>query len=182
MINIVNDISGYLLKHPSKTYSFRDTNTIDKIVIHQTDTEDQGKFSAYAIASFHVNTNNWPGIGYHYIITEDGNIYKTSSEDLITYHASNYNNRSIGVAITGLHRCSADDDNFEVISKKKYKALIFLLAKLSNEFNINTDNIIGHTETGSPKSCPNLNMDQLRSDVKKKRYSYGAERLFSLCA
>ncbi len=65
---------------------------------------------------------------------------------------------------------------------EKYNALVFLLAKLSNKYNLKTDDIIGHTETGSPKSCPNLNLTQLRLDVKKKGYFSGSERVLSLCA
>ena len=182
MFKIINDISIYLLKHPTKRYSFRDTSSIDRIVVHQTDTEDQGQFSAYAIANYHVNTNDWAGIGYHYLITDDGKIYQTNRDDLTTYHASGWNSRSIGIAITGNHVIGSNSENYDIISKKKYNALVFLLAKLSNKYNLKTDDIVGHTETGSPKSCPNLNLTQLRLDVKKKGYFSGSERVLSLCA
>ena len=56
MFKIVKDISNFLLKHPSKTYAFRDTSSIDSIIIHQTDTPDQGNFTPYHIANYHVNT------------------------------------------------------------------------------------------------------------------------------
>ena len=181
MFKIIKNISIYLLKHATKRYAFRDTKTIDTIVVHQTDTPDQGRFTAYSIANYHVNTNGWAGIGYHYLITDDGNIYQTNDDDLTTYHASGYNSHSIGVAITGDHTLSCSD-NYDIIDDKKYNALVYLLAKLSNKYNISTSKIIGHTETGSPKPCPNLNLDQLRSDVKKKRYGYGSERVFSLLA
>ena len=36
MFQTIEDISNYLLKHPSKTYALRNTNTIDRIVVHQT--------------------------------------------------------------------------------------------------------------------------------------------------
>lgn len=182
MFNIIKDISGNLLSHPSKRYSFRNTNTIDRIVVHQTDSADRGSFSPYYTANYHVNTNDWAGIGYHYFITDDGSVYQTNQDDVVSYHASGYNNRSLSVAITGDHVCSSGDDNYDVISKEKYNALVFVLAKISNQYNIPSESIIGHTETGSPKSCPNLNLEQLRSDVKKKDYFYGSQRLLSLCA
>jgi len=53
----------------------------------------------------------------------------------------------------GILRIAVPD--FEVISK----------------YYIKTKDIIGHTETGSPKSCPNLIMPQLRDDVAKKKGS-----------
>jgi len=180
MFKVIKDISLFLLKHPSKTYAFRNTSSIDRIVVHQTDGADNGEFTAYNVANYHVNDNDWAGIGYHYLITNDGAIYQTNSDDLVSYHASGWNSRSIGVAITGDH--TLGNDNYDIIDKKKYNALVYLLAKLSNEYNISANEIIGHNETGSPKSCPNLNMEQLRSDVKKKKLIFGSQRVFSLCA
>ena len=180
MFKVIEDLSQFLLKHPTKTYAFRDTSSIDRIVVHQTAGEDEGKFTAYNIANDHVNNNDWAGIGYHYLITNDGKIYQTNPDNKISYHASGYNTRSIGVAITGNH--TIGDDNYDIIDEKKYKALVYLLAKLSNKYNISTSEIIGHNETGSPKSCPNLNMDQLRADVKKKGFIFGSQRVLSLSA
>ena len=176
MFNIVKDLSIYLLKHPTKRYSFRDKSAIDRIVVHQTDTPDQGEFTPYAIANYHVNTNNWAGIGYHYVITNDGDIYQTNEDTVTSYHASGWNSRSIGVAITGQHSLG------DSIDKKKYNALVFLLAKLCNKYNLNVDQIVGHNETGSPKSCPSIDMNQLRSDVKKKRYGSLQQGLYWLSA
>lgn len=182
MFKTIQNLSPYLLQHPTKRYSFRDTSTIDKIVIHQTDAEDMGAFSPYATANYHVNNNDWAGIGYHYYIIDDGTIFQTNDDNVISYHASGYNARSLSVVITGLHRCSASDDNYEILNDKKYNALVYTLAKLTNRYNLPSSAIIGHTETGSPKSCPNLNMDQLRADVKKKGYIWWEENSLSLCA
>ena len=66
MFKVIEDLSQFLLKHPTKTYAFRDTSSIDRIVVHQTAGEDEGKFTAYNIANDHVNNNDWAGIGYHY--------------------------------------------------------------------------------------------------------------------
>tara|TARA_R100001086_G_C11812073_1_gene251808 strand:+ start:629 stop:1177 length:549 start_codon:yes stop_codon:yes gene_type:complete len=182
MFKTIKDISIYLKKHPVKVYQFRDTSTIDRIVVHQTDTADMGEYSPYYVAKYHVDTNGWAGIGYHYFITEDGNIYQTNRDDIISYHATGYNGRSLGVVITGEHQCSPADDNYLILNKEKYNALVFTLAKLTNKYNLPSSAIIGHTETGSPKSCPNLNMDQLRSDVKKKGHLYWEQNSLSLCA
>jgi len=168
MFKVIEDISVFLLKHPTKTYALRDTSTIDRIVVHQTDTSDNGKFSAYSVANYHVNTNDWAGIGYHYFIVDDGSIFQTNRDEVISYHASGYNSRSVSVAITGDHVCNDSSDNYDLLTKEKYNALVYTLAKISNRYNLPSSSIIGHTETGSPKPCPNLNLDQLRSDVKKK--------------
>ena len=114
MFKTIQDLTLYLKKHPTKRYAFRDTSTIDKIVIHQTDSEDMGEFSPYYTANYHVDTNDWAGIGYHYYIIDGGKIYQTNEDNIVSYHASGYNKRSLSVAITGLHRCSPSDDNFEI--------------------------------------------------------------------
>ena len=168
---IIEDIVLYLPSHATKFYSRRNLSEIDTIVLHQTDSEDKGKFSAYDVARYHVNNNGWAGIGYHYFITDDGGIYKTQELNTISYHASGWNNRSVGVVITGKHRCVDDkQDNNVLIGKKKYKSLVFALAKIQNSLFKKVD-IIGHSKISPIKSCPNLNMEQLKEDVKKKDYS-----------
>ena len=184
MFNIIKNISNFLLKHPTKRYTFRDTKKISAIVVHQTDSEDQGMFSPYQTAAYHVNTNDWPAIGYHYYIIKDGTIFQTNEDNLITYHASGFNSNTLGVVITGEHKCSQSEpeNNYDIIDKKQYNALIFTLAKLSNKYYIPVDRIIGHTETGSPKPCPNLNMVQLRNDVKKKKVLlWSRTAIISIC-
>lgn len=164
----VKDISNQLLTHPSKTYSFRNLDTINTIVIHQTDADDRGSFTPYEIAHYHVNTNDWAGIGYHYVIIDSGQIYKTQDINKITYHASGYNTQSLGIAVTGDHRRTSNETNRDLIGKKEYNSLVYLVARLKEKYNVPYANIIGHFETGSPKSCPNLDMEALRGDVKKK--------------
>lgn len=164
----VKDISLNLLSHPSNTYAFRNENTINKIVIHQTDGEDAGAFTPYNIANYHVNSNGWAGIGYHYVIIDSGQIYLTQPLNKISYHASGHNTNSIGIAITGAHRRNNNEGNLGLVAKKEYHSLVYLVAKLKEKYNIPIENIIGHNETGSPKSCPNLDMNEFRGDVKKK--------------
>ena len=164
----VKDISNLLITHNSNTYAVRNESTINKIVIHQTDTPDVGSFTPYSIANYHVNTNNWAGIGYHYVILDSGVIYQTQKDTKISYHASGFNTTSIGITITGDHRRNNNEENLSLIERKEYRSLVFLVSKLKEKYNIPINNIIGHNETGSPKSCPNLDMNEFRGDVKKK--------------
>jgi len=164
----VKDISNLLITHNSNTYAVRDVSTINRIVIHQTDTTDDGSFTPYNIANYHVNTNNWAGIGYHYVILDSGVIYQTQKDTKISYHASGFNTTSIGITITGDHRRNNNEENLSLIERKEYRSLVFLVSKLKEKYNIPINNIIGHNETGSPKSCPNLDMNEFRGDVKKK--------------
>lgn len=174
---VIKDITLYLPTHPTQVYAKRNLSEIDTIVVHQTDSKDSGKFGAYDIARYHVNNNGWAGIGYHYYIIKDGSIFQTQPDYVISNHASNYNATSLGIVITGDHRLpnSKDytcGDNEGMLGKTQYKSLVWTLAKLQIRHSIPFENILAHGQTGSSKSCPNLNMEQLKLDVKKKRQPY----------
>ena len=94
----INNVVDSLPKHPSKTYSTRNLSQIDKIIIHHTATSGG---SAQAYANHHVNTRDWPGIGYHYVIDPDGTVNQTNYHQTRSYHVSGQNTNSIGVALTG---------------------------------------------------------------------------------
>lgn len=170
---IIKDLTLYLPTHPTLVYPKRDVKDIKYLIIHQTDSEDKGKFHVYDTARYHVNSRGWAGIGYHYYIIKDGTIYQTQPDYVISNHASNYNATSLGIVITGDHRLPTSKDytcgdNEGMLGKTQYKSLVWTLAKLQTKYNIPFENILAHGQTGSSKSCPNLNMEQLKEDVKKK--------------
>ena len=170
---IIENLVLYLPSHPTLVYPKRDVKDIKYLIIHKTDSEDKGKFHAYDTARYHVDNRGWAGIGYHYFIIKDGSIFQTQPDYVISNHASNYNSTSLGIVITGDHRLpnSKDytcGDNEGMLGKTQYKALVWTLAKLQIRHSIPFENILAHGQTGSSKSCPNLNMEQLKEDVKKK--------------
>ena len=171
---IINDITLYLPSHPTKIYPKRDLSQIDTIVVHQTDSKDKGTFHPYDTARHHINSRGWAGIGYHYFIIKDGTIYQTQPDYVISNHASSYNDNSLGVVITGDHRLPTSKDytcgdNEAMLGKTQYKSLVWTISHLQLKHNLSLDNIVAHGQTGSSKSCPNLNMEQLKTDVKKKK-------------
>ena len=173
---IIENLVLYLPSHPTLVYPKRDVKDIKYLIIHQTDSEDKGTFHVYDTARYHVNSNGWAGIGYHYFIIKDGSIFQTQPDYVISNHASNYNATSLGIVITGDHRLPTNKDytcgdNEGMLGKTQYKSLVWTLAKLQTKYNIPFENILAHGQTGSSKSCPNLNMEQLKEDVKKKNYS-----------
>ena len=93
--NIVNDLD----KHPTKVYSNRNLDQIDKIILHHFASDG----TPYAVAKYHIrpDKNNWPGIGYHYVIAKDGTIYQTNYLHTISYHVAGQNTSSIGIALEG---------------------------------------------------------------------------------
>lgn len=81
------------------------------IVIHHSASraDAPGLEDAFSIARYHVGTNGWGGIGYHFVIThdKDGSPQIQYAGDLLTYraHVLNNNPGRVGICLAG---------NFEV--------------------------------------------------------------------
>lgn len=156
----VVDMVEQLPKHPRKRYKERPLSDISMVVVHHSATREG---SPEAFARYHVETNGWPGIGYHYVIARDGTVYKTNKASTVSYHASGYNARSIGVCLVG---------NFdqERPPAEQMEALVELVRGLMAAFAVPVERVIGHREVpGTRKSCPgrNVDMDALRAKLRE---------------
>lgn len=78
---------GELPTHPTNTYPTRPIEAITTITIHHAASNS----TPQQMASYHVNTRGWPGIGYHYVVMADGTIYQTNYHTTKSYHAGSYN-------------------------------------------------------------------------------------------
>jgi N-acetylmuramoyl-L-alanine amidase len=159
-VAVFRDVRNKLKKHPSKRYSTRSLGVIKHIVVHHSLTKSG---SAEAYANYHVNTNGWPGIGYHFHIAKDGSVDWTNSLETISYHVGNSNRTSVGIVLTG-------DFRTEKPTAAQMHSLVLLIQYLQKLLNIPTSNVKGHSEMPgySWKECPCINMNQLRKDVDSK--------------
>lgn len=74
-------------------YRIRKVEDIHFLTIHHSvgwGSEDN-ETNINTIASYHVNGKGWPGIGYHYVICPDGQIYSTNDHYRVSYHAGTLN-------------------------------------------------------------------------------------------
>jgi hypothetical protein len=98
---IVDDLP----QHPTKNYSYRDLSDITHLTIHHTVSPPDRPI--WGIAQYHVDHHDWPGIGYHYVIGDDGKISQTNYLTTKSYHAGSYaapgdeNLFSVGIALQG---------------------------------------------------------------------------------
>lgn len=155
----VVDVVDTLPSHKTKRYRERPLSDISMVVVHHSATSSG---SPEAFARYHVESNQWPGIGYHYVIARDGMVYKTNAASIVSYHAGNANGRSLGVCLVG---------NFdqETPGEAQIEALVELLKGLMQAFGISADRVVGHREVpGTRKSCPgrNISMDALRRQLQ----------------
>lgn len=130
-----------------KAYKQRSLAQIDTIVVHHSATK-QG--DARAFAQYHVG-KGWPGIGYHFVLNKSGRAFKCNTAATISYHASGYNSRSLGICLVG-------DFDSEHPTPAQMDALIELCQELIRAYGIKR--VVGHREVpDAHKSCPGANID-----------------------
>jgi len=142
---------------------------IDKIIIHCSDS-DFG--DAAVIHEWHLQ-RGFSKIGYHYVITNcyktykslkdrtpdiinDGTIEYGRSVGEVGAHCMGENANSLGICLAGVNTFTA----------AQLKTLFKLLKNLCNEYSLSVENIYGHYEFSSKKSCPNMDMDFIRDQFK----------------
>lgn len=144
--NIIKDLP----KHQTKRFGKRSLNKIDEITIHHSATNGTVK----NIAEYHVNTLGWPGIGYHFVINTNGEIYQVNYLTTLSYHSKGRNTRAVGICLIGDY--STKEPNFKMI-----KSLDSLVEHLKGAIEIKS--IKPHNETKAT-ICPG---EYLTKFVKK---------------
>jgi N-acetyl-anhydromuramyl-L-alanine amidase AmpD len=170
------DIRSSIPKHKTKKWKKR--GKIDKIVIHCTAStqQDPNKVAQYHIAPNHISSTGCPSLCYHDFIDNQGVIYHCNNYEDSTWHASLFNESSIGVVI-------AFEGKDKIIPPiTQYDALVKHLVALCLYIKILPENILGHREVpgmftifgkGSKKfkkACPGMgvDLDYLRQAVTTK--------------
>ena len=143
----MKDVTDTLPKHATNRYSTRSLDKITHITIHHS--AAPANIPVETIAAYHVNNNDWPGIGYHFCIGPDGTIYQVNRLETISYHAGVVNDYTVGICLEG------DFRNGLIPTPKQIESAGHLSAWLSQKLNIPVANIMGHKEY--PKNateCP----------------------------
>ena len=142
------DLTAALPHHPTDVYKSRTLAQITHIAVHHS--AAPAHIPAERIAAYHVQSEShlWPGIGYHYYIGPDGDIYQTQDLKLIVYHVHKHNDYTIGVCVAG---------NFaDVIpTPAQINAAARLIIWLMQELHIPLANVKGHQEfPDNSTPCP----------------------------
>jgi N-acetyl-anhydromuramyl-L-alanine amidase AmpD len=164
------DVVKTLPRHPSLDPYPRRAKPPTMVVIHHTDTPKN--FTVEQIARYHVfgerkDTDGslikgpWPGIGYHFVITADGTIYRCQNEMTRSYHVGGTaNETSIGVSLIGRFMQRGYDGKVQktvdqVPTSPQLISAGRLTAWLMQEYGIPEDRVLGHRDVW-PRStaCP----------------------------
>lgn len=112
-----------------------------KCIIHCSDSPQGRGDNAETIHKWHL-ANGWDGIGYHYVILEDGTVENGRPEYWQGSHARGHND-ALGICLIGVNNFT----NAQYIS----------LEKLLKDKGFKANEVVGHNEV-SKKTCPNFDV------------------------
>lgn len=128
---------------------------IDKIIIHCSATPEHRNVSVEDLRREHIQNRGFKEIGYHYIITLDGEIHKGRPEYEIGAHALGHNANSIGVCYIG----GVEENNVtkpkDTRTPEQRRSLIDIVKRLQASYPNAT--VHGHNEFAN-KACPSFNV------------------------
>jgi N-acetyl-anhydromuramyl-L-alanine amidase AmpD len=93
------DLSAALPRHPTKRYAQRKTSDVRYLVISHS--AIPGSVHPATIARFHIEHVGWPGIGYHFYLDDQGQIFKTNELTAVSHHVGQWDPVSIGICVGG---------------------------------------------------------------------------------
>lgn len=102
-----------------------------------------------------VKGKGWTDIGYHYVIRKSGMVDKGRPLDKQGAHVRGHNGDSIGICWVGL------DD----LNAKQLRSLKAIVKTLMIRYKLDIDDVFGHYEFDSNKTCPNLDMNKFRAEL-----------------
>jgi N-acetylmuramoyl-L-alanine amidase len=138
-----------------------DADRVRWLVIHTAGTPDGQDTSAAAIHAYH-RQKGWSGVGYHFVIRQNGDIETGRPLTKQGAHTYGINDRSIGLAFSG------NGDLFPITPEQRESGLD-LAFRLCRLYDIDVADVIGHREVNrlvergivgshciTPKSCPGV--------------------------
>lgn len=145
---------------------------IDYLAVHCSATPADRDIDVNDIRRWH-RERGWRDIGYHYVITRDGEVQKGRPDDMVGAHEPKINRSSIAVCLVGgsppigsaEYRRGAGEDNFTPAQRA---ALADLLERLHTAHPNAT--VLGHRDVpGVRKACPSFDVKQWWAGVKQGR-------------
>jgi hypothetical protein len=139
------------------------TMTPNRATIHHTVTPTKDSMTPQQrlrqIQSFHQLTRGWCDIGYNYLVSRDGRVWRGRGPTTVGAHVSNANTGNIGISFMGTYTSTAPTDTQMCQAAK-------LLRRLHEDFSgisLNRTDVKGHRQYGGT-SCPG---DALYSRIDK---------------
>ncbi len=143
---------------------------INRIVIHCSATTPSMDIGVGTIRGWHVLERGWSDVGYHFVITRDGQVQAGRPLERAGAHAKGYNKNSIGICyVGGLDKDFKPEDNR---TDEQKIAMYQLIIELERRFNV--DYIGGHCDLPKvTKACPSFDVKEwlygLEENIKRDK-------------
>jgi len=130
---------------------------IKRIVVHCSASDVKSHDNIETIRRWHMVENKvkFDDVGYHFVIVKSGGIFPGRDINTVGAHVKGHNHDSIGICMTG----------DKILSMKQIESCALLCRTLMMGFGIKHDQVFGHCELDSGKTCPNLDMDWFRKNL-----------------
>ncbi len=129
-----------------KKIQYLNSENINFIIVHCSDTPDKKDLSALEIHKMHISFG-WDGIGYHKIIKRSGTVENGRPEYWIGAHTKGLNHKSLGICLIGRNK----------FTKKQFGTLEKTLKNWLVRYP--KAKIIGHRDAiKTKKTCPNFDV------------------------
>ena len=128
---------------------------VNRVIIHCTATPEGRDVSPQEIKDWHVKGNGWSDIGYHYVVTLDGEVHDGRNIDRTGAHTKGANKNSIGVVYVG--GVDEDMNPLDTRTDAQDTALVNLIQALLEMYPGAT--VHGHNEFAS-KACPSFDVQE----------------------
>lgn len=141
----------------------RPLSQVNYLAIHHSGGPDNQ--TADEIANYHINSNGWGGIGYHFLIGKDGTVFYVGDISTARANVANLNEQVIGICLIG---------NFtsgRVPSEEQFDSANKLCDFFINDYpdlsNVTSwDSVRGHKELpGQSTTCPGDNWPAWRLKI-----------------
>lgn len=133
--------------------------TIDKIIIHCSDTPEGRAVTVDEIRRWHKE-RGFSDIGYHYVIMLDGSVCDGRALEQAGAHCKGQNAHSIGICYVG--GCDLNRRPKDTRTDAQKTAMAGLIRELKRRFP--TATIHGHNEFAN-KACPSFDVQKWKKEV-----------------
>ncbi len=158
------DVRNSITRHSSKRFPQVGEDRKEDIAIHHSLTRmDLGGSNAEGYARYHVNSLDWPGIGYHFVIEKDGTIKWCNDINLRSYHVGKFNNQSVGICLSG-------DFRTDIPTDEQQRSLVELVNALKQDLP-NYKRTLGHSDYPGYefKQCPVFDWRSILENKQPKK-------------
>ena len=141
----------------------RPLNQVSFLAIHHTAGPDTQ--TPQQIANFHINSNGWGGIGYHFLIAKDGTVFYVGDIGTARANVANLNEQVLGICLVGNFTSGRVPSDNQMNSA--HILCDFFINHHPDLSNVNSwDAVRGHKELpGQSTTCPGDNWPAWRPQI-----------------